>query len=198
MHRCVPGVAILVLAALFPAIGQARTAMECIQHSEYKFRNLCSKDVIVRWCTSEPIEGYNHEQGTLCGATSSYYGHGMHLSPGASYSSFGWTGGIKWAACFSPRRPVATRGGERFVCRAPEWAGTTAAPAARPPPSPSKDDTAWFYERRCKQLAKRRGSDYEDYLRETCESSRHENLRRSACKVLEASRDFERKHCAGR
>ena len=75
---------LLVLLAVTVAPVSARTAMDCIQHSEYKFRNLCSKNVIVRWCTSEPIEGYNHAQGTLCGATASYYGHGANLPPRSS------------------------------------------------------------------------------------------------------------------
>ena len=126
---------LLVLLAVTVAPVYARTAMDCIQHSEYKFRNLCSKNVIVRWCTSEPIEGYNHAQGTLCGATSSYYGHGANLPPRSSTPSFGFTGGIRWAACFSPKRPVATRGGERFVCRDTTSAGGASPAPVRPAPS---------------------------------------------------------------
>ena len=129
MHRCVLAVAILVVAAFCPALGQARTAMECIQHSEYKFRNLCSRNVIVGWCISQPEDGYNLEHSTVCGNHSSmYYGWMTIVPPGSSTTSFGWHGGLRWAACFSPKRPVATRGGARFVCRS-RAASEAAAPA---------------------------------------------------------------------
>lgn len=135
MHRCVMGVAILLVAAFCPAIGQARSAMECIQHSEYKFRNLCSKNVVVAWCITNPKEGYNTSQGIVCGEGSSYYGWVQNFPKGASTTSFGWLGGLRWAACFSPKTPVATRGGERFVCRDRRGAGEASPVPARPAPS---------------------------------------------------------------
>lgn len=180
---------LLVFLAVTVAPVSARTAMDCIQHSEYKFRNLCSKNVIVAWCISEPEDGYNLEHSTVCGNHSSmYYGWMTIVPPGSSTTSFGWHGGLRWAACFSPKRPVATRGGKRFVCRSQEEAATSA-----PAPASSGDFDEKYIERRCSGIARRLPN-----TQQSCEENRHENVRRASCKALEAMLEYQRKYCAGR
>ena len=185
MHRCVMGVVILALAVLFPVAAQTRSAMDCIQHSEHKFRNLCSKNVVVAWCITDPKEGYNTSQGIVCGEGSSYYGWVQNFPKDASTTSFGWLGGLRWAACFSPKTPVATRGGERFVCRDRRGAG-----AASPAPGLDEDAPDPAAERRfaAKLCA---------YNRRALERHRPRCAQRqeTSCDIVDAARRHLRRHC---
>ena len=117
--RRASAVAILVLVALIPALGHAQSPSECIRvdTAAHKFRNVCSKNVNIAWCISQPDSGVNPTHSIVCGNSASYYGFAEQLPPGASIYSRGDLGGIRWAACFWPKRPVATQSGGRYVCR---------------------------------------------------------------------------------
>ena len=125
----VPAIVAAVLLALIVAPAAAQSAKECIrvETAAQKFRNVCSKNVVVAWCISDPDDGVNVEHSIVCGNSSSHYGWWETLPEGSSTTSFGWLGGIRWAACFRPKTPVATRGGERYVCRARDGAAPRGA-----------------------------------------------------------------------
>ena len=94
----VPAVVAAVLLTLAVAPASAQSAKECIrvETDAHKFRNVCSKNVVVAWCISEPDEGVNVEHSIVCGNSSSYYGWWETLPEGSStpVPSGGWAGSV--------------------------------------------------------------------------------------------------------
>ena len=184
--------AVLLTLVLAPAAAQ--TALDCIrvERDGAKFRNVCSRNVVIAWCVSEPDDGVNVEHPIVCGNSSSYYGWWTTLPANSTTSTFGHLGGLRWAACFRPKRPVATRGGERYVCRARDGASSDstvpepAKPTSDPDPDPDPEAERRFAEKLC---AYRRRA-VERHRRPCAEGEE------ISCDIVDAARRNLRRYCS--